>query len=95
MVTNSRLEPAPDVTVVAISPTRGSYYATSGPDGRFKITAIPPGDFRLYAWEAIALYTWQDPEVMRRDYTRGVDVHLDDGGNATMNLTSIPPPARN
>jgi hypothetical protein len=92
MVTNSRLEPASDVTVVAISPNRGSYWATSSPDGRFKITAVPPGDFRLYAWEAIALYTWQDPEVMRRDYTRGIEVHLDDGGNATVNLTSIPPP---
>lgn len=91
LVTNSRLEPASDVTVVAMS-NRGSFHGTSGPDGRFRITAVPPGDFRLYAWEAIPLYSWQDPEVMRRDGAKGVAVHLDDGSTATVNLTSLPPP---
>jgi Carboxypeptidase regulatory-like domain len=91
-VTNSRLEPASDVTVVALSPTRGSKYATSGPDGRFRITALPPGDFRVFAWEAITLYSWQNPDVMQRDWSKGVDVHLDDGSTATVNVTSIPPP---
>jgi hypothetical protein len=72
----------------------GSRYATSGPDGRFRITAVPPGDFRVYAWEAIPLYSWQDPEVMRRDWSKGVEVHLEDGGNAAANLTSIPQPGK-
>jgi hypothetical protein len=71
----------------------GSRYGTSGPNGRFSLTAVPPGDFRVYAWEAITLYSWQDPEVMRRDGSKGVDVHLDDGSTATVNVTSIPPPA--
>ena len=70
----------------------GSFHATSGTDGRFRISAVPPGDFRVYAWEAIALYSWQDPEVMRRDGSKGVDVHLDDGGTTAVNVTSIPPP---
>jgi len=90
VVTNSKMEPASDVTVVAMS-NRGTRYATSGPDGRFRITAVPPGDFKVYAWEAIPLYSWQNPEVMGRDWAKGVDVHLDDGGNATVNVTSIPP----
>jgi hypothetical protein len=90
-VTNGRLEPASDVTVVALS-ARGSYYATSGPDGRFRITGVPPGDFRLFAWEAIKLYSWQDPDIMRRDASKSIAVHLDDGGTASVNLTSIPPP---
>jgi hypothetical protein len=93
VVTNSRLEPASDVTVVAISPTRGSRYATSGPDGRFRITAVPPGDFLVYAWEGMAPYSWQDPEVLRRESSKGVGVHLDDGSNITVNVTSIPAPA--
>jgi hypothetical protein len=92
MVTNSKLEPASDVTVVAMG-RNGSRHATSGPDGRFRLTAVPPGDFRVYAWEAITLYSWQDPEVMRRDGSKGMDVHLDDGSTATVNVTSIPPPA--
>jgi len=90
VVTNSKGESASDVTVVAMS-NRGSRYATSGPAGRFRITAVPPGDFRVYAWEAIPLYSWQDPEVMRRDGSKGVDVHLEDGGNVTVNVTAIPP----
>jgi len=91
VVTNSKLEPASDVTVVAMG-RNGSRYGTSGPDGRFSLTAVPPGDFRVYAWEAITLYSWQDPEVMRRDGSKGVDVHVDDGSSVTVNVTSIPPP---
>jgi hypothetical protein len=93
VVTNSKLEPASDVTVVAISPNRGSRYATSGPDGRFRITAVPPGDFRVYAWEAIPRFSWQNPQVMQRDFVKGIPVHLDDGSNVTVNPTALPPPA--
>jgi hypothetical protein len=92
-VTNNKLEPASDVTVVAYGP-KGSFHTTSGPDGRFRITNVPPGDFGVYAWEAIKLYSWQDPEVMRRDGPKAIWVHLDEGSNVTVNPTSIPSPGK-
>jgi hypothetical protein len=92
-VTNNKLEPASDVTVVAWGP-QGSRFATSGPDGRFRITQVPPGDFNVYAWESIKLYSWQDPEVMRRDGAKGIPVHVADGSTVTVNPTSIPAPGK-
>jgi carboxypeptidase family protein len=80
---------APDATVVAIG-ARGSYYARSGPDGRFQITNIPPGDFTVYAWESIPIYTWQDPAVMQRAAGRGTRVHLDDGSSVTVSILALP-----
>jgi hypothetical protein len=44
----------------------------------------------VYAWEAIKLYAWQDPEVMRRDGTKGIPAHIEDGGAMTVNPTLIP-----
>ena len=79
----------PDATVVAIG-IRGSRYARSGPDGRFQITNIPPGDYTVYAWEAIPLYTWQDPAVMRRAAGRGTRVHVDDEGSASVSVIALP-----
>jgi hypothetical protein len=89
IVVDDKLAPASDVTVVAIGP-KGSRYATTGPDGRFRITEAPPGDYRVYAWEAIKLYSWQDPEVMRRDGGKGISVRVEDGAAVTVSPTLIP-----
>jgi hypothetical protein len=92
-VTNNKLQPASDVTVVAWG-SKGSFHTTTSPDGSFRIAEVPPGDYRVFAWEAIKLYSWQDPEVMRRDGPKGIPVHLDEGSNVTVNPTSIRAPGK-
>jgi hypothetical protein len=88
-VTNNKLEGVSGATVVVYGP-RGSFYATSARDGQFQIPSVPPGDFTVYAWEAIPLFTWQDPAVLQRAAGRGARVHLDDGSNVSVSVIALP-----
>jgi hypothetical protein len=76
-------------TVVAMG-ANGSYHAKSAADGSFKITDVPPGDYLVYAWESIPMFEWQDPAVLQRAAGKWVRVHLDDGGNVSVNPTLLP-----
>jgi hypothetical protein len=37
---------------------------TSAADGKFSIGSIPPGEYRLFAWESIESNAWVNPDVM-------------------------------
>ena len=43
-------------------------------EGKFKFTAVPPGKYRLFAWEEAEDGVWQDPEFRKRFESQGKEV---------------------
>ncbi|MEO8100502.1 MAG: carboxypeptidase regulatory-like domain-containing protein [Acidobacteriota bacterium] len=79
------------VTVVpANNSTRRDLYksATSGADGTFTLSSLPPGSYRLYAWEEVEANAWMDLDFRRPFETLGSSATIKDGAgpNVTMRL---------
>jgi hypothetical protein len=66
-------------------------YISTEPDGKFQLQNVPPGDYRIYAWESIEKLDWQESRLMRAYESRGTPVHIDEGRKATIELIAIPP----
>jgi hypothetical protein len=68
LVQNGRGEPATSVQVTAV-PTSGSLrrdmnkLVTTDANGNFTLHGLPPGDYKIFAWEEVETNAWMD-----RDY---------------------------
>ncbi len=66
-VQNSRNDPAASVTVTLV-PASGSMRrdlnkkVTSDASGNFTFSGLPPGDYKVYAWEEVETNAWMDRE---------------------------------
>jgi Carboxypeptidase regulatory-like domain len=58
---------------------------TSDSSGRFVFRSIPPGDYRVFAWETLDSYAYFDPDLLRRVEPQGTPVRVTE--SATNNLT--------
>jgi hypothetical protein len=83
----------PGVTVVLLPDVRRRtdlYKITAtDPSGRFRIDRVPPGDYRMFAWQEISDGSWQDPEFMQAQEPRGTPVRVVEGRAASVALTEI------
>jgi len=59
--------------------------------GRFQFQTIPPGSYKVFAWEAVDKGTWQDPELMRDYEALGKPLRIEEGMKASIDVVSIPP----
>lgn len=90
-------DPAANVTVVLV-PTnarkRTALYKTlvTGSDGKFRFQEIPPGDYKLFAWEDIEIGAWEDPEFIRPYESRGRAVRIPENGKEEIQLNVIQNP---
>jgi hypothetical protein len=57
----------------------------SDSSGRFMFRSIPPGDYRVFGWEALDSYAYFDPDLLRRVEPQGIAVRVTE--SATNNLT--------
>jgi hypothetical protein len=64
--------------------------ATSDASGRFVIRGVPPGDYKLFAWESIRPFAYQNAGFLARHEDRGRNVHVVQSGTATAELNVIP-----
>ena len=60
------------------------------PTGRFNFANVPPGSYKVFAWEGIDSYSWFDPEWLKDFEQRGVAVRITEGARETLDLRSIP-----
>jgi hypothetical protein len=60
--------------------------AFSDASGRFQIQNVPPGNYKLFSWEAVESGVWQDPDFMRPFENRSVPVHVDEGGRVAVDV---------
>ena len=74
-VVDARQQPAAYIEPVLIPETQRDRFdlykrATADENGRFTILRIPPGSYRLFAWETIEPYAYFDAEVVRQGVAR-------------------------
>jgi hypothetical protein len=54
--------------------------------GKFNITAVPPGDYTLYAWDNVEQGAWQDPEFLARFQNKGKSISVKEKDALTTEL---------
>jgi hypothetical protein len=95
IVVDERLQPVPGVQVVLV-PDRNRERAelfrsvTSDQSGRFSIRRIVPGDYRLFAWDALEANGYFDPELLKASESQGKAVHFDESSKLEMQVSVIP-----
>jgi 5-hydroxyisourate hydrolase-like protein (transthyretin family) len=95
-VVSEKQKPQANATVLLIPDAgRRRWYdsfrtATTDISGRFVLDRIPPGDYVALSWEEVEEGTWMDPEFMKRYQQSGKHIHINEGGNPSLNITAIP-----
>jgi hypothetical protein len=52
--------------------------------GQFRFDRLPPGDYKIFAWEDVDEDAWYDPEFMRLHENEGVGVRVVEGRTETV-----------
>jgi protocatechuate 3,4-dioxygenase beta subunit len=94
-VTDTRSQPVPG-TRVLIAPDRARYrtdlykVVTTDQNGRFVLAGVPPGDYKVFAFEFLEEFAWFDPDVLSRAEPRGRAVHVTETSTETADVRIIP-----
>jgi hypothetical protein len=86
----------PGATVVLVPEARrrsnGALYVvgTSDASGRFTLRGVAPGDYKVFAWESISAFAYQNSRFIAKHEERGKTVTVGQSGTATVELTVIP-----
>jgi len=51
--------------------------------GHFSVTAIKPGEYRLYAWEDVESGSWYDAEFLKKFDSKGVKVSIKESSKSS------------
>lgn len=83
-------------SIVALVPDnprmdRADLFRTATPDqyGRFSLTGIPPGTYRLFAFEELEPGAHQDPDFIAAFENRAATVRVDERGRQTVQIKRI------
>jgi hypothetical protein len=70
----------------------GDLYKSAFTDdsGKFEIRGVPPGDYKVFAWELVEFGAWQDPHFIKLYENRGTSVRVSAGGRQSVDATLIP-----
>lgn len=58
--------------------------------GRFALQSIPPGDYRLFAWEDLEPYAYYDADFVRPYMTAGTLIRVSENSRQSVQIVSIP-----
>jgi hypothetical protein len=64
--------------------------ATSDSNGLFTLRGVAPGDYHLFAWEAIDPYAYFDPDVLKQFESNGAPVHIAESAKESVDVRVIP-----
>jgi hypothetical protein len=62
---------------------------TTDTSGRFSLVSLPPGDFKLFAWEFVQGKNYTDPDFLAAFEGRATPVHIEERQNQTLQLEVI------
>jgi hypothetical protein len=86
----------PGATVVLVPEARrrdnqALYVAgTSDASGKFTLRGVAPGDYKVFAWESIPTFAYQNAAFIAKHEERGKLVHVGPAGTASAEVTVIP-----
>jgi len=95
-VLDARQEPAGNVTAVLVpDPARRlriDLFRSIATDARgaFRFENLPPGEYKVLAWEDVAAGAWHDPNFLRVRENLGTVVRIAPGENAPVDVKVIP-----
>ena len=95
LVTNNRMAAASGAQVVLV-PDKARHRTelfkavTTDQKGHYSIPNVPPGDYKLYAWEAVELYRWFDPDFLKASEQLASSIHLSESSKQTIDARLIP-----
>jgi len=80
------------VLIPAEQRDRSDLYRTASTDdsGRFALTDVAPGDYKLFAWEALDPYAYFDPKILEPFEQQGKPVHVAESTTANVEVEIIP-----
>jgi 5-hydroxyisourate hydrolase-like protein (transthyretin family) len=93
-VLNSHGDPATSVQVTAV-PVTGSLrkdmnkLVTSDAMGNFTLHGLPPGEYRIFAWEEVETNAWMDPDYRQPFENSSVTAKVDESTTPTVQLKLI------
>jgi hypothetical protein len=94
VIVDDRNRPVPGVQAVLVPDARNrtELYKTATTDqtGRFVMRGVTPGDYKLFAWEALENYGYFDPDVMRRSENLGKPVQVAESSKLVVEGKIIP-----
>jgi hypothetical protein len=85
-----------NATVVLVPPSslrqQTSLYQTTqtNAEGHFTFENIPPGSYKVFAWEDVEPLAWLDAEFMRNIESRGTEVLIRESAKENIEMTLIP-----
>jgi hypothetical protein len=65
-------------------------YVSTDDDGRFQLTGLAPGDYKVFAFERVEEGAWQDPEFIKLFEDRGKAVRVEESGRISTEIRMIP-----
>jgi protocatechuate 3,4-dioxygenase beta subunit len=94
IVDNDR-HPVPGIQAVLIPDRlrdRRDLYKTaiSDQNGHFTIRSIVPGDYKLFAWEDLEPFAYNDPDILRKYEERGTTVKISESSMMNIEVKVIP-----
>jgi hypothetical protein len=87
--------PAARVRVTAIPVGRNlgrmddSRFAFTDENGKFDISKLAPGDYKMFAWDKVVVGAPQDPEFRKPYEKQGLEIRLESNGHKATDLTLI------
>jgi len=90
-VVSDRQGPAANAMVVLVPAARNRFdlykAVNSDGNGRFRIQAIPPGDYKVFSWEYVEDGAWYDSAFLNTRESGGRAILITEGANAALSLT--------
>jgi len=87
-VRNEKRQPIPNVRVVLVPSRRNRIdlfkAARTGEAGEFRFESVPPGDYKLFAWEEIEDGAWLDPDVIEFYESQGTAITVGSASDQTV-----------
>lgn len=88
--------PVADAVIVAVPEPRFRSHpdryrkALTDQHGHFTLRGLPPGDYKLFAWESVDGEAYCDPGFLRNYEGQGKTLHVNQGDHASVQLKAIP-----
>jgi len=65
------------------------FSAATDAAGRFVMRGVPPGDYKLFAWESVRPFAYQNATFIAKDENRGRFIHVGEDNTVKAELTII------